>query len=1567
MKSLLGGLAFGTLGLFALSGNANASCGDSGGGEIDSEFGTSLSVHANDINGGNCSEYVLDPADLNEDLEKSFQATSSGVVPIPGLGDATGSMTVSGIVSIPGFGFVFDSDTTYSGLINPMLGLAEGEIGDTIIFTASPSTSSYSGTFEVCANFSSALPVTSSITTSGMAFSISGGNADIALGFGSVGNDFSVNVPTVPGTGIAPVAAGTFQPTSAGEQCATGTFSVSNIEEGENVEFKLELGGAGATVVQNAPAGGGQANGHFEGRIKFLSVSNGVSCDALSGSASACGDLAVDAPLVINPYKCPNGCETSIGNPINFSLGFKHQTETDYSSGVLSFTRSYRSDADWYSGSVGQRWRHNFDRSVVVNGNQASVVDEAGLIHTFVDDGSGDWVPIADDANRTDAMETVVSGYVLTTQSDTKEHFNNSGRLSRIEYRGGEALNLLYDGLQRLSSVTDENGKSLTFTYTGLETRVSTMSTPEGTYSYGYDGNGNLVTVTTPDTEVMTYHYEDASHVNAMTGMTDERGIRVATYGYDAQGRAVSTEGANGSDKYTVSFNADDTVTTTNPFGKQTTYTFETFKGIRRIVSVEGHQSAHCAAANKAYGYDVNGWLVSKTDWEGNLTTYTRDGRGLVTSMTEAAGAPEARTITYTYDAVYRLPDVITEPGLSTDYNYDVQGRMVSETLTDTNSGESRTTSYTYYADSVDGFGNVVLGRVHTIDGQRTDVTDVTTFEYDANYRLTKTTNALGHVTEVTEYDSADRVVRSLDGNGVETYYTYDAEGRMLTKTEGNNTWPLKNLTWYSYTDDGQLFQSTPSNGAYTRYYYNDQGRVRLTRNITNGQWVFYDNAGNVTLEKRKRIAGGTSDTYSHHTTFDELSRKLTDREEAGHETGYSYDLNSNLIKLVDANNNVTDYAFDGLDRMAGQVDALGGITSYNINALNQTETITDPRSNTTTYTYNAFGDVLTEISPDRGTMTYIYDEAGNVISMSDARGEVVTYTYDALNRVSSVSYTSDSSLNQSFTYDAVSGCGSSIGRLCSVSDASGTTDYIYDALGRLTDVTETRASVSFTTSYAYDLAGVLTGITLPSGRVITYGLDVDAQVESVTADVNGSATTIANNIMYQPFGPLLSLDYGNGVSLSNSYDLEYRLTARNIGSLFNQSYTHDPIGNITATSDDSYTYDALYRLIGENSDSYTYDAIANRLTGKGVTYIYPSDSSRLSDIGVVSVTTDAAGNITQDVTRSYVIDAAGHVETVSVGGSVVGSYVYDANNQRAYKNAGGTVTHYVYGKNGFLYGEYDAAGNVIREYVYLNGEPIAQIDGGALPSGETLAYLHTDHLGTPRVASNDSGVSVWSWDSDAFGNGTPSGSATVNLRFTGQYWDDESGLHYNWNRYYDPQTGRYVSSDPIGLDGGLNTFAYVEANPVLNFDPRGLAIWYGRMRTLGAGGLAQASWSTLWLHTNDDLSNLDLPCIDIRVDLLGGGVGIGGRVERTYDYIRINTGRNNFNIKALEGHWTFAGGGVRGKDRGKSYGVLSINGYRVATLEDYRADNVQLSAGSVSGGASKVTVLGRKNHNPID
>ena len=1114
--------------------------------------------------------------------------------------------------------------------------------------------------------------------------------------------------------------------------------------------------------------------------------------------------------------------KATAGNPINFALGYKYQKETDYSGGVLSFTRAYRSDSTWTSDIIGSHWRHNYDRVFNVVDTPATtsinITDSTGARTVFSLESDDSWLPY--DLDITTKLESILSGttivgYMYTTNSDRREYFDTDGLLYRIEYEGGQALDLTYNGANLLANVTNENGKSLAFTY-NAGSKVSSMVTPTGTFSYSYDGNGNLTTVTKPDSETRIYHYEDTNFVNAMTGITDEKGVRFATYGYDASGYAISSKHAGDVGEYSFSYNMDGTTTVTNPLGKDTIYTLETIHGVRKIVNVDGQASTSCPAAGKSYAYDERGFMESKTDWLGNITTYERDELGSITSMTQALGDGAQRTFDVTYIADTRLSDVVTEQGRTTDYDYDSDSRVTSVTVTDTNSSEARTTSYSYYANTTDANGNTVLGKLHTIDGARTDVSDITTYTYDGSLRLSKVSNALSHEVEITSYDAANRPLTFENANNIETTLVYDVMGRLSSSTRASGT-ASAITTSYAYDDNGSVTSITDPSGTVYVYAYDNAHRLTtITDDLGNTITYTYDDADNITKQEYKDT--GATLTYSHSYVYDELSRIMESVDANLDAVGYAYDVNSNVTSVTDGNLNATTYAFDGLDRLVSSTDALSGVTSLGLNELNQLEDVTDPRSNITTYSYNAFGDVTQSVSPDRGTRTYTHDKGGNVTSMTDARTVVSNYTYDVLNRLASVAYPSDSALDVALTYDAVSGCGTSLGRLCSVTDTAGSTAYIYDVLGRLTDVTKTVGLLSFTTSYGYDASGVLSSITLPSGRNIAYTLNGNGQVNAVSADVSSTSTTLASSITYLPFGGITGFTYGNSITFSNTFNTAYQSTLRQIGSMMYDAHSYDGADNITLQDSDSYTYDALHRLTGDGSDSYTYDAIGNRTAKNATNYTYPSTSSRLSDIGVNAITTDASGNITADATRTYVIDAAGRLEQVKISGSTVGAYVYNANNQRTKKTAGASVTHYVYGLGGLLYGEYDNTGALVREYVYLNGQPLAQVD-----SGEVLSYLHTDHLGTPRYATNTSGAQVWNWDSDAFGNGAPSGTATVNIRFAGQYWDDESSLHYNWNRYYDPETGRYISSDPIGLAGGLNTFGYVGGNPVMFVDPEGL------------------------------------------------------------------------------------------------------------------------------------------------
>jgi RHS repeat-associated protein len=187
-------------------------------------------------------------------------------------------------------------------------------------------------------------------------------------------------------------------------------------------------------------------------------------------------------------------------------------------------------------------------------------------------------------------------------------------------------------------------------------------------------------------------------------------------------------------------------------------------------------------------------------------------------------------------------------------------------------------------------------------------------------------------------------------------------------------------------------------------------------------------------------------------------------------------------------------------------------------------------------------------------------------------------------------------------------------------------------------------------------------------------------------------------------------------------------------------------------------------------------------------------------------------------------------METTSAFG-VTTRYRYNGRGERVVKASSAASTYYVYDEQGHLLGEYDATGRPVQETVYLGDLPVVVIKPGV--SGPAVYYVYADHLHAPRVLTRASDQQiVWRWDhADPFGllppdeNPSGLGTFTYDLRFPGQVFDKETNNHYNYFRDYDPQTGRYVQSDPIGLTGGINTYGYVFNGPTDYADPGGLQV----------------------------------------------------------------------------------------------------------------------------------------------
>jgi RHS repeat-associated protein len=577
---------------------------------------------------------------------------------------------------------------------------------------------------------------------------------------------------------------------------------------------------------------------------------------------------------------------------------------------------------------------------------------------------------------------------------------------------------------------------------------------------------------------------------------------------------------------------------------------------------------------------------------------------------------------------------------------------------------------------------------------------------------------------------------------------------------------------------------------------------VRVTDTLGNRVDYGYDLKGNRVSEAT--YDPGNTLVKSIQSSFD-IRNRLSAVNNGGSLSQYLNDAVGNVAQTVTPNGYASVNGYDALNRLLQTVDALSGVTHYGYDTQDRLALVQAPNNATTQYVYDDLGNLLQEQSPDRGTTIYSYDSAGNRISHTDARGVTAFYSYDALNRPTGIDYPG-SSEDVALAYD---NCVGGAGRLCQAQDASGLTQYAYDAFGNVLTHTRTELGIAYTTRYTYDAANRITSITYPNGRIATYGRDVLGRIVTANMQLQATATALVTNTTHRPDGLPVSRTFGNGLTDIRQYNLKGELTYQTIGA-DTRLYSYDPNGNLTAK-----------QTIPE-ADSYGYDALDNRFSENGQAYIYTSATNRLTQTPTGSITLDAAGNTLGDGSRSYSYNATGHL---SQAGSI--SYTYNAQRQRTRKVVGPEVTVFHYDLAGNLIAETKADGSLIRDYVWADNAPIAQVE-----AGEKLTYLHADHLNTPRFATNAQGQIVWRWEGQAFGN-TPANDdpdgdgtrTTVNLRFPGQYFDAETGLHYNWNRYYDPKIGRYITSDPIGLEGGLNTYTYVGSNPLHWVDQLGLVV----------------------------------------------------------------------------------------------------------------------------------------------
>ena len=1097
-----------------------------------------------------------------------------------------------------------------------------------------------------------------------------------------------------------------------------------------------------------------------------------------------------------------------VGNPCNATTGNKYQSETDYSGGVITWSRHYNSSADKLDGSLGFGWSHGFNHQLdIENIDNLAMRRGSGKVLRF-NRSNGQW---SSDDDVDPLLIENPSGYLVTHPSGNREQYDPAGLLIYSETPSGLQTLFGYDANDNLDSITGPYGHALGLDY-DVNQRISTVTDSSGgLISYAYSANGNLETVTyavgSPDQSVRSYHYEDSSDEHALTGITDGNDDRFASWGYDADGNANLSEhgvttNAVGQEQVSLSYDSASKVTTvTDSAGQQEQISFEINLGIRNVTS------RVFAADGKGVvqTFDANNNLESRTDAEGNTTLYTYNAFNQRTSMTEASGETESRLTTYTYlSDDLDLQKTVTRDGVTgpqthlTTLDYDdtlnptlVTG-LTEEGFDNLGTPVSRHTRFEYDAD----------GRLELVDGPRTDLVDETNFTYyDCSSggecgQLKSIINALGQTVTYDSYSAHGQLTQVTSLNGVVSVFDYDDRQRLdFSSIAGRNT-------SYEYDDAGQLEKVIQPDGITFTYGYDAAHDLRsITDNLGQKTEYLYDSRGNLTDSVTRNA--DTTVVATQVLGYDLRSRVNQVNNGTG-VTDWGLDALGNPDTETDPRGKVTINDHDALNQLITSQDPLTAVTSQQYDPAGRIIQITSDIGAVTDYSYDDLNNLLSEQSPDRGTLQYQYDPAGNLIQVTDARNITVIYSYDELNRVISADYPGS---NEDIIYQYDTTCSNGVGRLCQISDQTGTTRYDYDSFGNVTSVERLNAGVTYTTGYGYDAGDRVTSITYPTGLVVTYSRDALGRTSQVSSDQHG---TILSNFTYRATGQITDRDFANGLSESRGYDLAGRLTSQNIGST-SITYGYDAAGNLTSWHNPDETSN--------------YEAETN------ASNLYVANSNRLDTIDANPVSLDAAGNTLSTVDRTHIYDQQGYLSlTTQLQTGVQSQNSANAMAQRISKvitDSGAVETvFYHYNLAGQLIAETDETGTMIRNYVWLGDEPIAQDS----PTHGGLVYLHSDHLNTPRFATNSAGDRVWSWQSTAFGlvvpDEDPDGDSQltqVNLRFPGQYFDAETGLHYNWNRYYDPGTGRYITSDPIGLAGGINTFGYVGGNPLIYIDPDGL------------------------------------------------------------------------------------------------------------------------------------------------
>lgn len=1043
--------------------------------------------------------------------------------------------------------------------------------------------------------------------------------------------------------------------------------------------------------------------------------------------------------------------------------------------------------------------------------------------------------------------------------TEARDHTPFDGSTRRVQYQ--------YDDTGRLRAVVDARGNTTKFDYGhagdssdigSIEPGFGTASTvPVGTGStmlisnttlkikkvtdaegrvtqIGYGVTGRMQKLVTPDGGVheIEYGYDKLKKEFSVTlkSPETENGRKIETRRFNQEGQGIYRE-VNGRVLMTAE-GSSHSLTYIDANNNRTTITRDNFDEVSKITYADG--------ASLTYSYEAGSTDVREiVDEVGSIHRYFYDDRGNLSRRVAAQGLAEEQVTEYQYNGRGEAEVILRKGGTNPDGSVDVDVELrlsydangnVSELL----DGEGKRWRYEY-----DSQGN----RTKTIDPLGYEWT----YTYDSHGNLLSETDPNRNVWSYT-YDKTDRILTIKDGRGKISHVGYDSAGRETEWTD-----PYGAAFTDGYDPAGQLVSRSDALGQDAKLSYDSSGRVRK---VVDGEdfatLLSYEEVDGIDRGSN-RVARVAYPTFERLYRYDNRRRPTQQLEKLGDDTrltGITRDARGRITTVTDPNGHTRSYEYDAFGRMTASIDQLGNTVRFGYDHRNNLVSVTNEKGKVSRLSYDKRNLLVTETNPLGESTNYAYDDAGYQVELKRPNGFTVSYDYDPAGRLQTrQSYRPDGSveLTDRFTW------GDSDNLVTWTSDrASGSVEY--DDADRLLREAVNIDGVTLARAYTYHPNGQVKTYTGPDGITLTYAYDGNGQLDRVDIPGEGSISVterkwMAPTKVVLPGGTVQEMERDGLLNLTR---LRVRTPDQTLA--FELENRFGKLVELTERATDGETtrfeYDEAVRLVKADagfmagtSETFVIDTAGNRTEHSVVsgTWVY-DDANRLQQRGDIGYEYDAAGNLIRQVdasraeplrTTHFIYDGYNRLTEVRDGtNQVIARYAYDPFGYRLIKDVqtagaarGGTVgkTLFLQGEEGLL-AEVTSDGSVLRSYgwhpeqSYATGPLFQHADG-------TYFYYHTDHLGTPWRMTNTAGQVVWkATDYTAFGKADVAATAAIvqPWRFAGQYMDSETGLHYNLQRYYDADSGRYISEDPLGFDSDINFYSYARHSPTNLIDPTG-------------------------------------------------------------------------------------------------------------------------------------------------